>query len=624
MASRSLNSRPDYVAKLPRTDHDLSCDFAFTSTTGHLLPVFQQFMNVGETLYVTPSMFSRTQPLLNAAMADVDIYIDSFFVPMQMLFTAWDSVRWQTNDPISSVWRNVFADKVDFPRFSLFRSAFPNDVTSSIPNYTHQTYINNSQSALGVDNFDSLQFPGEEFDLHSKELLRLFNHLHLPLGTVFGEYTAVGHSSYFPRYDVSAFYPYLLAYNCIYQNHYRLDDWERKNVNSYNIDAAFIDSSLGANEGVPFSCQLYHRPWHMDYFTSVKNGVVSSFINMIGGVNSSDSLDLLKSVDNYLSPAIPSVLSYQTGQVISSSFNDISDVSSKSPYNGTNLNNVSESFRTALGVSALRTSFALDKLLRVFGRTAKDYDSQVLAHFGFKVPHDVKHQISYLGTSKSILHIGEVVSTSDTVSADGGASLGSIAGKGYINLSGKRIKFTAPVDGVFMMIYSAVPRRLYDSYVDKVNLMSNITDLYIPEYDKLGMQPIYKYERRDLYFNSGTIAERLGWQYRYEQYKRKPNMATIAFRNPDPSRIRSVNMFSSWFVTSKDSLNDSTPTLAGYHYCPPTALNNLMVVPYITSWTDDYLDKPWLIYQSDPFINDLHVEAKLISTMSRFGEPELD
>ena len=38
--------------------------------------------------------------------------------------------------------------------------------------------------------------------------------------------------------------------------------------------------------------------------------------------------------------------------------------------------------------------FAVEKLLRITGRARKDYDSQVLAHLGFKVPHDVKHELT--------------------------------------------------------------------------------------------------------------------------------------------------------------------------------------------------------------------------------------
>ena len=73
----------------------------------------------------------------------------------------------------------------------------------------------------------------------------------------------------------------------------------------------------------------------------------------------------------------------------------------------------------------------------------------------------MKHQITYLGTSKSLLHIGPVISTADTATENGGAALGSVAGQGYIIMKGKKIKFTAPVDGVFMSIFLCSSCSLY-------------------------------------------------------------------------------------------------------------------------------------------------------------------
>ena len=38
----------------------------------------------------------------------------------------------------------------------------------------------------------------------------------------------------------------------------------------------------------------------------------------------------------------------------------------------------------------IRQLFANEKLAMITGRTKKNYDSQVLAHYGVSVPHDVK------------------------------------------------------------------------------------------------------------------------------------------------------------------------------------------------------------------------------------------
>ena len=102
MKTANLNRLPRHQAQLSRTGHDMSQEFAFTASTGMILPVYQDYLNAGETDYFSGDLICRTQPLVTAAMCDVDIYLDWFFVPCQMLFTLFGSKRWMTNDLISS------------------------------------------------------------------------------------------------------------------------------------------------------------------------------------------------------------------------------------------------------------------------------------------------------------------------------------------------------------------------------------------------------------------------------------------------------------------------------------------------------------------------------------------
>ena len=61
----------------------------------------------------------------------------------------------------------------------------------------------------------------------------------------------------------------------------------------------------------------------------------------------------------------------------------------------------------------IRQAFANEKLAMITGRT-KNYDSQVLAHFGVKVPHDVKHDVTLVGRDTYKLRVGEVTSLATT------------------------------------------------------------------------------------------------------------------------------------------------------------------------------------------------------------------
>ena len=223
-----------------------------------------------------------------------------------------------------------------------------------------------------------------------------------------------------------------------------------------------------------------------------------------------------------------------------------------------------------------------------------------------------------------MMHIGEVVSAADTWNGSDqtGAALGSISGKGYVNIQFEKRKFTAPCHGVFMAVYSAVPRLRYCGTFDKQNSVTGRFDLYQPEFDRLGMQPLYTYEAECGV--AGSSSNRVGWQWRYSQWKRKYDRVTEAFA-PDVY-WQQVNQYSAWVISRLPYADDHAivPPHFDDFLCPPTALDNIMVMPYSTTWQGAYVESPWLMFGRDPFLNDLHVSCKKVSTMSKFGEPVLD
>ena len=81
------------------------------------------------------------------------------------------------------------------------------------------------------------------------------------------------------------------------------------------------------------------------------------------------------------------------------------------------------------------------------------------------------------------------------------------------------IKFHAKEHGILMCIYSVIPSNTYDSYlIDPFNKKACRNDYYIPQYDRLGLQPLFAdaidYSANT---NSGTLP--IGWQPRFSEYK---------------------------------------------------------------------------------------------------------
>ena len=614
MKVANLNRLPNRSANLSRTGHDMSQEFTFTASTGMILPVYQDYLNAGETEYYSGDLICRTQPLVTAAMCDVDLYLDWFFVPAQMLFTLFGSKRWMTNDLLSSFYDASVIDNDTMPLFNIdsYLAVANADLSKMVSQYYNANY--------------SLQF-----ECLGKSQFRLANHLGFnPYGIFKGNTSAA--TTYQTQDNPNVFPLFALAYQAIYQDYFRLplDSFERRDIKAFNVDADYTATSTPVSyTALSAKAQLFclrYRPRHLDYFTSIKASPLMSYMNSLGG--SAQVSTILSRIDNFLDSDgnLPFASASRGGSTgTAGSVND-----STTQVMAVTLNN------SRLGTNQLRSMFAVEKLARVIGRSKMDYDSQVLAHFGFNVPHDVKHQLSHLKTQHSIIHIGEVISTADTYqSGSGGSSgsaLGAIGGKGYgiIKSGDKPFKFTAPCDGVIMCTFSAVPRLRYYGTFDKQNVLTSRLSFYQPEFDKLGMQPLYVFEAKNFNSTYSDNFNRLGWQFRYEQWKRKYDKVSEAFALP--TNYGQLNQNTAWVVSLApyQTVNDlSGASLYGVGWsnsgliCKPTELNSAMVVPYSTQWNTAYLSNPQTMFYTDPFICQFRANVKKVSVMSAYGEPDL-
>lgn len=612
MANVSLNQ--GHQANLARTSFDLSQSHAFTASTGMILPVYSHLLNVGEKAYLNSSWIVRTNPLVTAAMADIHLDVDWFFVPMSMLFTLWPSMRYMTNDPISD-------------NFVETLNGVPNIRTNGgyFPIYPIDQFLgyNNPESSVDyVMTNDGFGAPSN-VGVPAMNRFRLADMLGFdPMPAL---YPAVSDSV--PRSNPNVFPYKALAYQCIYQNFYRSDIWERKNVKSYNCDSAAHTTVTPSGQNNPFVLRFRQR--RFDYFNNVTPTPVISGMNLIGGINT-QSTNLTSVLENYV--RFNQTL-FDFNNALTTSGGDDANIMSGQLNpdvrgSAAEFNLDSES----ISINALRSAFALDKLSRIIGMSKKDYDSQILAHFGFKVPHDDKHDITHIFHQHSLLHIGEILSSADTYNAstNSGSSLGSVGGRGYglVQKDKHYHKFTAPVDGVIMACVTAVPDFRYFGTFDKQNSLARNFDLYTPEIDKLGKQPLFGYEARARFDSLPNSVDTsvVAWQFRYAQWKQKYNRSSFAFAYG--GRKSGVNVYSPWVLAETPYMTDwneigMSAVGLDTQICPPWALNGIMQVNYNMSFSDSFRASPWMIYQTDPFICDFTADVRVLSTMSPTGEPDL-
>lgn len=619
------DKQPNAVARLPKFSHDLSYSRSWTSSTGHIIPVVSDFLNAGETINCSIDLKTRMQPILRPAMLEIHQKIKYFFVPMDMLYSLFGAIRYQVNDYFSSQFaKSNLYYKDGFPLFDFFYSFGA---------------IQPFESSLGGVNVFSPAFSGatkfsdinwsndaakfEMFDGFHQGCHRLLDSLGFDANLVFSGSVNSANKSFLSTWCYSPMvFPYkLLAYQAIYFNYFRDEDFE-DNLNSlFNVDSHYSDTTPVQGSDVLNICGLRYVNRFKDFFTNVHpTALISqrSLLNTDSGLYLSEANTYLNDNTGNGTPTlaygINSALDYTglgTNTMTTSGFQNT--VSS-----GTQ--------RVQINASQLRLLFAVDKLLTVTGRARKRVDDQVLAHFGFNVPLDVKHNIQYLGEQDGSFIVNDVISTADTGSS--GAVLGELAGKAFGRVLGNGVKkFTAPCDGVFMGVYYSMPKVRYDAGFDRQNAVTSRTDLFIPEFDHLGMQPLFHYQL-DTYLASTYGAGIYGWQWRYEQWKRKYDTVSAAFKFNLFGTVQN-NMLSAWSPIMQPDKNNVFAANVSYQALKvtPHDLDNIMVMPFVSAAQDigdEAFLKPYVFYQYDPFLHDMFVSYKKLSTMSTFSVPNLD
>lgn len=379
----------------------------------------------------------------------------------------------------------------------------------------------------------------------------------------------------------------LLAYHKIYNDYYRLSNYVAPNPRQYNYDS-FATSPESNYIVAGNALELHYRPWKKDFFTNI---FPTPFFDDSSISHFQDTPNTYISADG------------RNTQISTSSQPSLS-----------------KDFISQYGLSPqnLRSLLAVEKLKRITQFAGKHYDKQVLAHFGFEVPQGVSDEVYYLGSNSSQLNIQEVTATAGTENTE----LGQLAGRG-ISSNGDMsvLDFTAPCHGIFMAIYSAVPESDYEYRYDR--LLSYVTPehFYRPEYDNLGMQPIYYSDFIGLSSSSSFVVN--GWQYMYSELKTKYDKIQSAFvdslKNWVGNRTNSISHVNG--ATASNVLSKSLDI-------DPRFFNNIFLVefePYSTSGFPPTQDSTihYQTYSRDPLLHSIMFDIKKISTMSTYSLPKL-
>lgn len=532
----NVMSLKSFQNNVKRNGFDLSFKNAFTAKAGELLPVMVKEVIPGDKFKINGQSFTRTQPLNSAAFVRMREYYDVFFVPYRLLWNRFPT---------------FFTNMNDFHHAAGINQS--GDVTDMHPYFTGEDIYEYIVKVKQADVEQRANFFGFDRNYLTEKLLH-----YLGYGK-FEDPSVLRNEALNPM-------P-LLAYQKIYQDFFRDDQWEQAAPYCYNLDY-ITQANAGSTLHIPVESisldqlnmfDLRYCNWSKDYFMGMLPSSQygdEAFVPLGGGSGSlSVSFDESKPIlgafnrfsevstpveDNKLywdlwagndsrnpfqesewpSPSVPS-------GYVSSSLNNallgndsqkvVLPVSNPKYLNDSLIVSGGSSVSSRLSVLALRQSECLQKWKEIAQSGKQDYRTQMQKHFNVTPSEAMADHCRYLGGWTSNIDINEVVNSNFAVES---TSLGQadIKGKG-VGVGRGSVEFDAKEHGILMVMYHNMPLLDYSLHgVKRLNLKTHFTDYAIPEFDSVGMQQVNPAELGyGITFDADSSP--MGYVPRYADYK---------------------------------------------------------------------------------------------------------
>lgn len=586
-----------------RSGFDLSKRVLFTSKVGELLPVYCKPTLPGDKWNINLQSFTRTQTVQSSAFTRIKEFIDFFFVPYHLL------------------WRNFQDSFTQIRNSSNFAQSPYRDVQIS----DKLPYIN--QRALFREViFGKVKFQNDEVGLNNlSQALKLLAYLGYSDLTSFSQdYIEKNKDMVIGNYvqDVNVSIMPLLAYQKIYYDFYRNDQWENNNPTAFNVDylndVTNLESQFEVGKPITQSgmFDLHYCNFAKDLFTGLLpkaqfgdvsvvsasiNGTATSSFNTNMNVYIRSQADISKVITSSLTEpplatpsdnnnfypfgsSIPGDSAVAQGTVSGNPSVDVSQLSSE------------------FNILQLRQSQALQRWKEITQCGDYNYRSQVEKHFGVKLPELMAHRCQFIGGSQGVVTINEVVNQNliDNNEAD-------IKGKGTGSINDGNFSFECKEHGLIIGIYYAIPYVDYKVSGTSRDLITiNIADLPIPEFDRLGFEP---FSIDELFYNpEATYKGFVGYAPRYYNYKTDIDEVKGAFAVSLPNWVA---QYDKDYITVGFA---NTPSLLPAIKVRPSILDDIFGV-------NASVDKTGIQINTDQLLNCVNFEVHTVRNLDYNGVP---
>lgn len=551
--------------KPSRNGFDLSTKRNFTAKCGELLPVLTQEVLPDDNFTIDLRAFTRTAPVNTAAFARIREYYDFYYVPYHLL---WN----RANEVLS---------QMDFnQQHATSLSEMPSPFSGELP------YITSNQIAEYLYRLDQYRTDNTRFNFFSYSRPKLTIKLleYLQYGNY--EFALDAPDANSKRYNVDLNIMSLLAYQKIYSDYFRNQQWEKPNPSTFNCD--YMNGSSSMNVNIPTSVDdgfyqnynffdlrycdwpkdLYHgvlpSPQYGDTAVVPLSGSSDAPFNLEGQLTTNGLTNFaLRHMGGGDAGSISLTGEPVSGKnILANYYLDFARISPRTGSSSVNLSlenvTTTQAFGEGISILALRQYEFLQKWKEIAQCGDQDYKGITKRIWGADVPAGLSDKCQYLGGIASSLDINEVVN--NNITGDYGAS---IAGKG-VGVSDGKITFKSDGQyGVIMCIYHCMPLVDYTvDYVSPSNTRVNAEDFANPVFDRVGMQGVSSVSLLTNYDAQSTNVPKepfmLGYAPRYIDYKTNIDLSFGAFKRDLKNWVLSYDALSIVRSMTGDALGDGT------------------------------------------------------------------
>lgn len=546
--SKTLFSQPDVKNNPHRSGFDLSKRKLFTAKVGELLPVYCRSVIPGDHFKFSAQSFTRTQPVQTSAFTRIQEYVDFFFVPYRILWRNFPASFTQMQDA-----KNIAQ--------SLSKTQSINDMLPYVTMGDLLKCICSNLPLQGETNVGPAYTTLDEVGANKKQsIFKLLSYLGYGDFDRFGSNTGLNASSAIPNtlnleqyFDTSkklSLLP-LLAYQKIYFDFFRNTQWEEDRAQAHNVDYMTESTNIADYDSKPNNLEdLFNSGiLSLRYANYAKDLLLGLLPNAQFGdvaeitLSSSSTYGFIpqgailsngtKVVDKQSQPLVSNdVINGGKFSVLAGSPN--SEIKTDTIRTTSDVSVAFDKINSAFNALDIRNLMATQRWREIANTGDRTYRSQIEKHFGVTLPQMLENNCVYIDGWKGSVAINEVVNTNLQSTSDDDSPKATIEGKGVGDIDGHDFDFDVKEHGLILGIYHAVPIMDYSlSAPTRDNQIVNISDMFIPEYDKLGYESVLPtdfFQITQKRFNVPLIVSQLGYAPRYWQYKTDVDEVVGAFR----------------------------------------------------------------------------------------------